>query len=119
MSSSPMSHLEARDFLHKLITESTNVQGVIGSPKYGFEALVSGKVHALPDGRILVIAGDKPTSPSLVFDPARATSIRYGDERVARGREGAGADLLRNVFSSGITFFFEDGTLAAIFEFKS
>lgn len=117
MSSSPISHSEARDLLHKLITESTNVEGVLDSSN-GFRAFVSGKVHAAPDGSILVIGGEVPTSPFIAFNPARSVSIRYGDERAVRGREGVGADLFRREFASGITFLFEDGSSAALFETK-
>jgi hypothetical protein len=118
MSSFPMSHDQARDFLHKLIRESTKVEGVLLSSRYGFKALVTGKVFGTPDGSIMVLGGTSSTSPQVTFAPAAAISIRYGDDRVMRGIDTPVAERFRREFVCGVTFFFEDGSSAAIFEWK-
>ena len=117
MSSSEISHSDARDLLHKLITESTNVEGVIvSSPATGFRAMTSGKLYTLPDGRVMLTGVDRFTFIS--FDPDLAISVRYGDDRVAEGFDNPGAELFRREFVSGLNFIFGDGSQVAIFDRK-
>jgi len=120
MPSSQISHSEAKDLLHKLITESTKVQGVLFNPKNGFKAFVSGTAHVSPEGGVAVIERkDDPRSSMVSFDPSKAVAIRYGDDRAIREQDSVAADVFRREFASGLTFLFADGSGAAIFEIKS
>jgi hypothetical protein len=119
MPSQEMSPLEARDLLHKLITESTKVQAVLFCPVGTLNSFVSGKVYAAPNGSVVVIERDDHNSSMLGFDPAKGSSVYYGDERVVREHHNPGADLFRLEFSSGMKFSFPDGSDVAIFEMKT
>ncbi|SRR6266496_3358121 len=118
MPSSEMSPSEARDFLHKLITESTKVQAVVFVPSSGIKSFLSGRLYPAPDGSVVVLERKDAKSPMLGFEPARALSVWYGDERIVGEDDNAGADLFRREFLSGTRFFFKDGVTVGLFEMK-
>jgi hypothetical protein len=106
---------EAKDLLHKLITESIKVQAVITSPS-GVAATVPGLVKGSPDGDLFVLVEQRPGEPMISFNPSEALSRKYGDRRAFSGPspelELHGAPRL----TSALIFLFRDGVQVALFE---
>src|ERR1700730_5893005 len=80
MPSESLSPQEADDLLHKLITESTRVQGAFVSPLSGVRAVVWGVIRVSSTGLLNIVEReDDTTSPIICFDPSRA--VLRKDER--------------------------------------
>lgn len=109
--SSPISRQDARDLLHKLITESTKVQLVLSST-WGTSAVIAGRLAAFREGKLCVRDGDEQRSPLVMFDFANAASFTYGDNRAFSGETVAGGPFL----SSALTLVFPDGLTLTLFE---
>jgi hypothetical protein len=109
---------EAIDLLHKFATESTKVQALLVTSDSGNSSLVSGVVRSGGEGRIGVIAGNDRKSPLIEFTPARATLIRYGDERALPAKVLPALEMFKEEFVSALTFVFPD-SFVGIFECRS
>ena len=104
---------EARDLLHKLITESIKVRAVFENPSIGVFSLVVGIVEDAGTGVLTVsdpalISG---VNPQFRFKPSLASVRKYAD---ARGF--VGADFAASKLASVLVFAFPDGSRLAIFE---
>lgn len=102
---------DARDLLHKLITESTKVEVIFRSLR--LNAVVSGFVRIAPNGW-LSVEDDRTAPPRIsliMFDPSAVSSAKYGDTRAFP--ESASA-----VFLSALALTFADGTDLTIFELR-
>lgn len=110
-SGADISERDAADLLHKLITESTPVQGLF----LGHDAVATGLVGRVfigPDRLVWVRRGEQRSEPFLRFDPAAATGFKYGDTRAFPNIPIPG-DLR---LASALIFIFADGTQMALFE---
>lgn len=110
-SGADISDRDAADLLHKLITESTLVQGLF----LGHDGLATGLVGRVfigPDRLVWVRPGSQRAEPFLRFDPAAATAFKYGDTRAFPNIPIPG-DLK---LASALIFIFPDGTQMALFE---
>jgi hypothetical protein len=68
MPSESLSPQEANDLLHKLITESTRVQGAFVSPVSGVRAIVWGVIRVSSTGLLTIVEReDDTTSPSIML----------------------------------------------------
>lgn len=110
-SGADISERDAADLLHKLITESTLVQGLFLGRDSVAAGLV-GRVFIGPDRLVWVRRGEQRTEPFLRFDPAAATAFKYGDTRAFPNISIPG-DLR---LASALIFVFADGTQMALFE---
>jgi hypothetical protein len=116
MPSASLSPQEANDLLHKLVTESTRVQGAFVSPVSVY-AIVWGVIRVSSTGLLNIVEReDDTTSPILCFDPSRAVWRKYVDERSVKENP-AVAEFFEQHFSSAVTLAFEDGSLIALLEF--
>jgi hypothetical protein len=113
---SPITGDVAMDLLHKLITESVNVQASFGSGA-GVMATVAGIVVAGPDGRIAVVPkGGAVGSSTLGLKLSEVVRWTYGDERSMPNK---GVTLPSGpVFSSALCCILRDGSQFAIFEIR-
>ena len=117
MPSESLSPQEADDLLHKLITESTRVQGAFVSPVSGVRAVVWGVIRVSSTGLLNIVEReDDTTSPIICFDPSRAVLRKYGDERSIKENP-AVAEFFKQHFRCAVTLAFEDGSLIALLEF--
>lgn len=102
---------DAISLLHKLITESIKVQAMFVSGA-GVTAAVSGLVKVAGDS-VGIVERNERGSPTILFDPARATSRRYGDRRAFSAvLESSGGAVLE----SALVFVLPDGSQLALFE---
>jgi hypothetical protein len=125
MSSSPgtgadLTPQEFMDILHKLITESTNVQAMFFSSPGNIWATTQGPVKVSPDGRFGVIQGAGFSTSSILFNPSAAVIRKWGDVRSFRTTMPphlleAGAPS----FVSALCCVFADGSQLALFEIAS
>ena len=106
----------AMDLLHKLITESINVQASFGSG-IGVTAAVAGLVKVGSDGAVAVTPkGAAPGSAFLSFKPSEAVLWKYSDDRALPNK---GATLPGGpTFSSALCCVLRDGSQFAIFEIR-
>ncbi|HSZ62026.1 MAG TPA: hypothetical protein VK828_09515 [Terriglobales bacterium] len=106
----------AMDLLHKLITESINVQASFGSGA-GVTAAVVGVVKVGPDGAVAVMPKRAtPGSAFLSFTPSEVVLWKYGDDRILPNK---GATLPDGpTFSSALCCVLRDGSQFAIFEIR-
>jgi hypothetical protein len=109
-----LSPQEASDMLHKLLTESTRIKAVLarnGYPQTGIKqpaAWVVGKLRSGDAGRLMVCPDTGCDDFAIVFEPGKASSVKYGDERVLTAPENSG-------FQSVLTFYYGDH-LVALFD---
>jgi hypothetical protein len=113
---SPITSDVAMDLLHKLITESRNVQAAFGSG-VGVVAVVFGVVKVGPGGAIAVMPRNATIgSPTLVFKPSEAISWTYGDDRAMPN---SGATVPGGpTFSSALCCILRDGSQLSFFEIR-
>ena len=78
---SPISQQDAIDLLHKLMTESTKVQGVFISSVGRVRASMTGVIRVAPDDTFWVVEPGRVRGPMLAFDPTHSVVRKYGDER--------------------------------------
>src|ERR1700722_3688614 len=104
----------AMDLLHKLITESRNVQAAFGSGA-GVVAIVFGVVKVGPGGALAVMPRDATIgSPTLMFKTSEAVSWTYGDDRAMPN---SGATVPGGpIFSSALCCILRDGSQLTLFE---
>lgn len=62
---SPISQQDAIDLLHKLMAESTKVQGVFTSSVGRIRAAVSGVIRSAPNGNFWVVESNRTRGPML------------------------------------------------------
>lgn len=110
-SGADISERDAADLLHKLITESIRVQALFLGESSIASGLV-GKVFIGPDKLIWVRPGENRSEPFMRFDPAAATSFKYGDTRAFPDIPIPG-DLR---LASALIFIFSNGSQLALFE---
>ena len=73
MPSESLSPQEAKDLLHKLITESTRIQGAFVSAVSGVGAVVWGVIRVSLTGLLNIVEREDDTpSPIICFVPSRA-----------------------------------------------
>jgi|ERR1035438_3617805 hypothetical protein len=113
-SPAPLTPEEAKDLLHKLITESINVQAMFFTPSSDVRLFLRGFVQTRPDGTLQVASDTNPSSPRIFFDPRRSSGARYGDGRAFAGTTPAG--FFKDGFSSALIFLFSDGSVLVLFE---
>ena len=109
---SDISRQEANDLLHKLITESTKVQGMFVG-RGGVRTAVRGTVSCPQDGVVLISERRSPTDASLCFGLKDVSGFKYGDNRAFPGSSSV-PDTPH--LSSALCFVYPDGAQVVLFE---
>jgi hypothetical protein len=105
------------DLLHKLITESTNVQASFMSSTGRVEFTMRGFLRLNSDGTFKVGETDgNATDPVLKFDPFLAVIRKYGDERSMGDDKGESPFGVR--FSSVLTLRFDGGAILGLWAIR-
>lgn len=101
------------------MTESTTVQAIYASAAGRVWVATQGVVKVVADGRFGVIRGAGFDASSILFDPAKALTRKWGDARAFQSAppqpqhlKEAGAPSL----ASALCFLFSDGASIALFE---
>jgi hypothetical protein len=109
---SDISRQDAMDLLHKLITESINVQAMFVG-RGGVAASVQGTVSSPQEGLILVSERRRPDDATLVFGLKDVSSFKYGDNRAFPSSAGiTGTPTL----SSALCCVYPDNSYVGLFE---
>jgi hypothetical protein len=116
----PITPEEAKDFLHKLITEATKVDATFVSGDDGTIVVLSGSVQRatvrVGEFEIVERRGDSG-SPFLRFNLSAAELCSYGDHRSLPSFPDV-ADAFKANFSSALTFKFKGGSMLLLLERK-
>lgn len=108
---------EAEDFVTKLMTESTRVEGMLTSSSNRIRVSLMGTVRRDSDGTVLILAdAASPGSSYVRFDPSTAVRRSYAESH-DRSLVGSEQEVsLVGPFISILVFALPDGSNMALLE---
>lgn len=110
-----LSFEEANDLLHRLQSETAQVQAIFTAAE-GPSSVLRGTLRLPLEERYWSMISDQETKGSAIsFDLAAAIERRFGDERSMRSDA---AFPFRSHYATALRFAFEDGSQLTLFELE-